>query len=184
MKPVKFLMAVAGFSALSIMDSAQADSMTISSSSFRDGGKIPQLMAGNGAECGDGSAITPAVKWADLPQGTQSIAVVLFDPDGGKGQGVVHWVAYNIPATREGFKEGEAPQSMDNVTIGMNSAAAEAYRGLCPPAGDSPHHYVLTVIATEKQPGSIPAGLDRAGLLNAIKDHSLAAVSIVGRYGH
>ena len=158
--------------------------MTISSSSFKDGGKIPQLMAGNGAECGDGSAMTPAVKWADLPQGTQSIAVVLFDPDGGKGQGVVHWVAYNIPATREGFKEGEAPKSMDNVTIGMNSADAEAYRGLCPPAGDSPHHYVLTVIATEKHPGNLPAGLDRAGLLNAIKDHSLAAQSIVGRYGH
>lgn len=184
MKPVKFLMAVAGFSALSIVGTAQADSMTISSSSFKDGREIPQRLAGTGADCGNGDAMSPAVKWVNLPQGTQSIAVVLFDPDGGKGQGVVHWIAYNIPATRKGFKEGEAPQSMDNVTIGSNSAGNQAYRGLCPPAGDSPHHYVLTVIATEKQPGSLPAGLDRAGLLDAIQDHSLAAQSIVGRYGH
>lgn len=54
---------------------------------------------------------------------------------------------------------------------------------MCPPAGDLPHHYVLTVIATEVEPGSLPEGLTREELLAALKGRTLMGQSVVGLYG-
>lgn len=184
MKPIKACITAATFCAVAFVNQAQAASMTVTSASFQDGGTIPKLIAGEGPDCGGGQAVTPAVSWANLPSGSKSVAVVFFDPDGGKGQGVFHWVAYNVPAAQGTLKEGSAPRSSSGVTVGLNSAGAEAYKGLCPPTGDSPHHYVLTVIATDKEPGALPTGLDHARLLESLKGHTLAAQTVVGRYGH
>jgi Raf kinase inhibitor-like YbhB/YbcL family protein len=185
LKPITACMTVATLCALAFINQAQAAaSMTVSSASFQDGGDIPKLMAGEGSDCGGGQAITPAVRWANLPAGSKSVATVISDPDGGKGQGVFHWVAYNIPAAQGSLKEGSAPRSTLSTTVGLNSAGAAAYKGLCPPTGDSPHHYVLTVIATDQEPGSLPAGLDHTRLLESLKGHTLGAQTVVGRYGH
>jgi phosphatidylethanolamine-binding protein (PEBP) family uncharacterized protein len=54
---------------------------------------------------------------------------------------------------------------------------------MCPPVGDVPHHYVLTVIASDLAPGTLPAGLDRNALLAALKGHALGGQSVIGRYG-
>ncbi len=65
----------------------------------------------------------------------------------------------------------------------MSVAGVAAYRGMCPPVGDVPHHYVLTVIASDLAPGTLPAGLDRNALLAALKGHALGGQSVIGRYG-
>jgi Raf kinase inhibitor-like YbhB/YbcL family protein len=163
---------------------AHAASMAVHTSSFVDGRAIPAQFAGLGMACGDGQAVTPQIGWTDVPLGTRSMAVVLFDPDGAKGLGVVHWVAYNIDPARGQIKQGEAAKTMDGITIGKNVAGAAEYKGLCPPEGDNPHHYMLTVIATDLPPGSLPAGLDRNDLLAALKGHSLAGQTVSGNYGH
>ncbi|HEY1981639.1 MAG TPA: YbhB/YbcL family Raf kinase inhibitor-like protein, partial [Xanthobacteraceae bacterium] len=58
----------------------------------------------------------------------------------------------------------------------------DVYTGPCGPAADSPHHYVIQLIATDLLPGFLQPGLDRAALLNMINGHTLAPASLVVRY--
>lgn len=161
---------------------AQAAGMQVSSSSFSDGGRIPAKYAGEAPACG-GKGVSPQVAWDNVPAGTQSLAVVIVDPDGAKGSGVNHWVVYNLVPARSQLKEGEAQASAPGMTVGKNSAGAEVYRGMCPPAGDRPHHYVMTVIATDLPAGALPAALSREELMARLKGHTLGGQSVVGLYG-
>jgi phosphatidylethanolamine-binding protein (PEBP) family uncharacterized protein len=54
---------------------------------------------------------------------------------------------------------------------------------MCAPVGDVPHHYTMTVVATDLEPSALPPGLTRDELLAALKGHALEGQSIVGRYG-
>lgn len=163
---------------------AFAAAMAVDSTSFANGRTIPLTFIGAEANCGSGQNLAPQVSWSNVPAGTRSVAVMLFDPDGAKGLGVSHWVAYNIDPARGQLRQGEAGASVDGITVGNNTSGAPAYKGLCPPAGDNPHHYVMTVIATDLPAGALPAGLGRDELLGKLKGHGLAGQSVVGTYGH
>jgi Raf kinase inhibitor-like YbhB/YbcL family protein len=155
--------------------------MRVGSSAFPDNGVMPAEHAGAG-ECG-GKNVSPPVAWSNLPAKTRSVAVLIFDPDGAAGLGVSHWVAYNIAAERGELKAGEGQAGSNfNFTMGPNVAGAPAYRGMCPPVGDRPHHYVMTVVATDLAPGALPAGLARDALAAALKGHALGGQSVVGLY--
>ena len=56
------------------------------------------------------------------------------------------------------------------------------YFGPCGSANDALHHYVITVIATEIEPGKLMPGLTYEELVQALRGHALAPASIVGRY--
>lgn len=176
------LCALLPYSALAV--AAGQGALSISSSSFTDGGVIALQQVGPDPACGAGEERTPQLSWDNLPAGTRSLALVMFDPDGGKGIGVVHWVAYNIDPAQDGLKEGTAGLTGPGVTVGRNSRGTLSYRGPCPPAGDNPHHYALTLIATDLPLGTLPDGLDRSGLLQLLQGHALGAQSLIGRYGH
>ena len=160
---------------------ANANGMSIASDSFTDGSLASPMFAGDGGDCG-GLGMAPQVSWANLPAGTKSIAVVMFDIDGANGLGVSHWVAYNIDARRGQLKQGEGKRSGDAATVGKNQAGDDMYLGMCPPVGDVAHHYILTVIATDIEPGLLPKGLGRINLWNALDGHALRAQSLVARY--
>lgn len=157
------------------------NAMKVTSESFAEFGRMSALYAGNSPGCG-GNNVSPQVSWSSLPAGTKSVAVFMIDPDGGKGLGVSHWVAYNIAPERGQLKRGEGMVSGPGITVGKNVAGAEAYRGACPPVGDLQHHYVLTVAALDVAPGSLPAGLTRDELLKALAGHGLQSMSVVGLY--
>lgn len=160
---------------------ASAAGMSVESSAFKDGGNLAVDHAGDSGTCG-GKNVTPPVAWSNLPANTKSVAVIMYDPDGGLGLGVSHWVVYNIPAERGALRMGEAQTSGGGLTVGPNVAGAAAYRGMCPPVGDLPHHYVLSVIATDVAPGTLPEGLTREALLAALKGRALGGQSVIGRY--
>ena len=61
----------------------------------------------------------------------------MFDPDGGKGVGVVHWVAYDIDPALNGLEEGAGWKTSEALIVGRNSHGTMTYRGPCPPAGTS-----------------------------------------------
>jgi Raf kinase inhibitor-like YbhB/YbcL family protein len=98
----------------------------------------------------------------------------MIDPDGQRGIGSVHWVAYGIPANRRELKEGEGgtPSTAD-ITNGKNSRGTMGYAGPCGPPIDAPHHYVIDVIALDVAPDAFQPGLDREQLLKLIAGHSL-----------
>ncbi|CAG2152467.1 YbhB/YbcL family Raf kinase inhibitor-like protein [Cupriavidus numazuensis] len=157
--------------------------MTVSSSAFSENAVIPAAHAGNTPPNCGGQGVSPPVAWSGLPAGTKSVAIFMFDPDGAMGLGVSHWVAYNIAADRGHLKQGEGQKDGAGITVGKNISGEAAYRGPCPPVGDVPHHYIVTVVATDLEPGALPAGLTRDELMTALKGHARGGASVVGRYG-
>ena len=159
-----------------------AAGMTVASSAFSDGDDLPPEFAGPG-QCGGQNHSLP-VSWRHVPGGTRSVVVTLKDPDGAKGMGITHWLAYNINVAKSELVTNEAAVSNEAITLGKNSAGNAAYHGACPPVGDTPHHFILTVTATDLAPGALPPGLDTQTLTAALAGHTLASTSLVARYGH
>jgi len=160
--------------------SVLAAGMLVKSESFQEGGAIPARF---GADVCGGNGVSPQVAWSGLPEGTKSLVVLLIDADGANGLTVAHWIAYNISPARSQLGEAEGAQETKGISLGKNVVGAMAYRGMCPPAGDTPHHYYLSVIATDLEPDVLRSGLTHDELMTAIKDHALRAQSYVGRYG-
>ena len=164
---------------------AESQRFTLSSPAFNDDAMLPLKYAG-GVLCGSdsrGGNISPPLAWSSPPAGTKSFAVLMIDPDGQRGIGSVHWVAYGIPAERRELKEGEGgmPPTVD-ITNGKNSRGAMGYTGPCGPPVDAPHHYVIDVIALYLAPDAFQPGLDREQVLKSIAGHSLGPASLVVRY--
>jgi Raf kinase inhibitor-like YbhB/YbcL family protein len=157
---------------------------TLSSPAFQDGGRLPLNYAG-GTLCGKdsrGGNASPPLAWSNPPQGTKSYAVLMIDPDGRRGLGSVHWVAYGIAAARSALKQGEGNAPARDIVEGRNSRGRTGYTGPCGPPVDAPHHYVIDVIALDLAPDALRPGLDREQLLQAIAGHSLGPASLVVRY--
>ena len=143
------------------------------------------LKYAGGAQCGGGGRggdVSPPLAWSSPPAGTKSFAVLMIDPDGRRGIGSVHWVAYGIPATRTGLKEGEGGAPSQAITEGRNSRGSMRYLGPCGRLTDAPHHYVIDVLALDLAPGALQPGLDREQFLKAVDGHSLGPASLVVRF--
>jgi Raf kinase inhibitor-like YbhB/YbcL family protein len=161
---------------------------TVTSSSWKDNAMVARKYAGNLASnpnC-DGQNVSPQLSWSNAPPATKSFAIVMIDPDGANGQGSVHWVAYDIPTAKTSLKEGEVNAPSPDIVLGdpNNGMPNGLYRGPCPPRGQRPHHYVITVIATDLAPDALQPGLSRDAFLAALKGHALASSSHIGRYAH
>jgi Raf kinase inhibitor-like YbhB/YbcL family protein len=176
--------AVAALGAIATGGSNAASApFTLASSSFADGAMLTKKNAADDPMrmCG-GENVSPALAWANAPAKTKSYVVFMLDPEGLLGQGVSHWVGYNIPANVTGFAEGEITKGSKNFVGGKGTRDNALYIGPCPPIGDSPHHYVFTVVATELEPASLKPGMTRAEVYAAIKGHTLGGATIVGKY--
>lgn len=104
---------------------------------------------------------------------------MMFDPDGRAGLGVSHWVLYNVPGTVNALSSAEI--AAKKYTVGRGTGDLVGYRGPCPPHGDAPHHYILTIYALDLAP-TLPSGLDRDGLFKAMAGHIKGATTTVMRF--
>ena len=143
---------------------------------FKDGGFDKN--GGDGTPCG-GTNKAPGWTWTGVPDKTQSFAILELDPDGAGGMGVSHYVIYNIPGSAPGLSSDDVAAA--KFTTGRGQGDLTRYRGPCPPKGDAPHHYIVTVYALDLPP-TLAEGLDRAGLLAAMKGHVTGATSTIMRY--
>jgi Raf kinase inhibitor-like YbhB/YbcL family protein len=151
----------------------------VTSRSFSEGETIPNRY---GADICGGGGISLQVSWAGAPATAKSMVVLLIDADGAAGLTVPHWLVYNLLPSRGGLREGEAQRPTADITLGTNVSGQQAYRGMCPPTGDWPHHYYLSVIATDIASGALKPGLTEAELRAALRGHALVAQSYFGRY--
>jgi Raf kinase inhibitor-like YbhB/YbcL family protein len=157
---------------------------TLSSPAFADDALLPLKFAG-GKLCvanSRGGNTSPPLAWSNPPAGVKSFALLMIDPDGRRGLGSVHWVAYGIAAARTGLEEGAGAVGSATLINGKNSRGTIGYSGPCGPPVDAPHHYVIVVIALDLAADALPDGLDRDHLLKAIAGHSLGPASLVVRY--
>lgn len=161
-----------------------ADPFTLTSSSFKDGTMLDVKHAGaskTNPNC-VGQNVSPELKWTNAPAAAKSFVLVATDWEGQSGLGSHHLLAYNIKPDVTGFAEGELSKESGKFTGGKESSGTTVYRGPCPPAGLSPHHYIFTVIATDLEPGALTAGLTRDELWEKLKGHAKGVAGIVGLF--
>lgn len=149
--------------------------LQLKTSAFKPGGDIPATFT-----C-EGSDASPALRWNDPPEGTQSFALILEDPDA-PGRTWVHWVLYDLPATDRELPEGVLAEGRlpSDARQGRNDFRKLGYGGPCPPPG-SEHRYYFKLYALDKRlelrPGATRADVDRA-----MRGHILAHAELTGRY--
>src|SRR4051794_13201762 len=94
----------------------------------------------------DGTDISPPLVWSGVPAGTQSLAVVIADPDAPRGT-FYHWAAYDIPPGTTGLNPGFSRNPPLGVQQARNDFGMIGYRGPCPPPGGGVHHYHIELHA-------------------------------------
>jgi Raf kinase inhibitor-like YbhB/YbcL family protein len=181
------LLAAIYFSALLLSGHAAtaAAPFKLTSPAYPDNAVIAAKNAGNNKASPNcvGDNVSPPLAWSNPPAGTKSFALVMVDPEGRNGLGVVHMVIYGIPASETGFAEGELSQPSDKFVGGKSTMGKATYFGPCTPPGDY-HHYTLTLIATDLDPKTLQPGMTRDELFAALKGHTKGAAGLILRFTH
>jgi Raf kinase inhibitor-like YbhB/YbcL family protein len=114
----------------------------VSSPAFANGAPIPRRYTCTGQD------ISPPLRWSGIPRGARDLVLEMQDRDASDpsapGGEFVHWIVRGIPPRLSGLEQGHLPAG---AGVGLNSFGKPGYRGPCPPHGDPPHHYVITLIA-------------------------------------
>jgi Raf kinase inhibitor-like YbhB/YbcL family protein len=147
--------------------------MRLTSGAFEHDGTIPVRYT-----C-DGEDLSPPLSVAAIPAGTESLVLVMDDPDAPGGVWD-HWVVSDIPPPSGSGELAIAAGAAPAGTAGSNSWGRTGYGGPCPPSGT--HRYVFRVYALDDRPG-LPAGASKSEVLEAATGHVLAQAVLVGRYG-
>ncbi len=162
------------------MDTTAPARLTITSTAFHDGAPIPKRFTG------DGENHSPPLTFAHVPTATKELALICEDPDAPSAQPWVHWVIYKIsPDTRmlpEGIPHPANLRIPEGAVQGSNSwgTSSLGYRGPEPPPGKL-HHYHFHLYALDA-PLDVKSGLDKNGLVAAMKGHVVAEAELVGTY--
>ncbi|MBV8116113.1 MAG: YbhB/YbcL family Raf kinase inhibitor-like protein [Silvibacterium sp.] len=148
-------------------------SVSVSSSSFGNGDRIPQKYT-----C-DGAGLSPDIHLPAPPSATKSLLLVMDDPD---ASGFVHWLVYNIPPSTRDIPEGASSRAAlpAGAAEGENSLGNTGYFGPCPPAPD-PHHYVFRLYALDTD-FHLGAEKTKTELTAAAKGHILAEGRMTALY--
>ena len=148
----------------------QVGDLTITSSAFVDGGNIPIKYS-----C-DGDDISPPLIFENIPNGTESLVLIVDDPDAPGDDPYVHWVVYDLSPDTVGLEEDAVFEGY----IGLNSNGDEAYGGPCPPFGEE-HRYYFRLYAVDTTLG-LNSRATRDEVDAAMAGHILAQTSLMGRY--
>jgi Raf kinase inhibitor-like YbhB/YbcL family protein len=149
-------------------------------------GTLPQSMVYQGFGCSGGDQ-SPELNWTGEPTGTNSYAITMFDPDAPTGVGWWHWLVFNIPKNTHTLPQGSGNSSARQLPTGSQQGyidfGSTGYGGACPPVGDSPHRYVITIYALDVEHLSTGAETTGAKLAFLMRGHILAKAKITGQYG-
>jgi Raf kinase inhibitor-like YbhB/YbcL family protein len=152
-----------------------AMALPLSSPAFGDGDRIPTKYT-----C-DGQDVSPPLAWSNPPAGTQSLALIVDDPDAPAGV-FTHWLLFNIPSDSRNLP-GAVPVQAEltsGALQGKNDFGRTGYGGPCPPAG-RPHRYQFTIYALDRVL-DLKAGVSKKQLLGAMQGHILAQGQLTGTY--
>jgi Raf kinase inhibitor-like YbhB/YbcL family protein len=146
--------------------------MTLSSSAFKDGQPIPADYT-----C-DGKNISPQLSWGGAPGNTQSLMLLVDDPDAPSGVWT-HWILFNLLTDTSELPEDFA-KSPSTAKQGTNDFKKPGYGGPCPPSGKV-HRYFFRIFALDTTL-NLPAGASRKEIDAAMAKHVLAMGQLMGTY--
>ena len=148
----------------------------LNSTAFTQGEPIPVQYS-----C-DGDDISPPLSWGDPPAGTQSLALIMDDPDAPGGTWD-HWILFNIPPDLRELQDNlpiiGKNQDPEAIFVGNNSWGRADYGGPCPPSGT--HRYFFTLYALDTTISLLP-GATKGQLQDAMEGHILAETELMGTF--
>jgi Raf kinase inhibitor-like YbhB/YbcL family protein len=149
------------------------------------GGQMTLQQVLNGFGC-TGQNLSPQLSWENAPMGTKSFAVTIYDRDAPTGSGLWHWVVFNIPVTVTELKQGAGDVSKNLLPTGAIQSVTDfgmpGYGGPCPPQGDKPHQYIITVHALKTDNLGLDSKTTPALVGFYLNASTLAKASIVAYY--
>ena len=133
----------------------------------------------------EGDDVSPALEWTGVPDGTESLVLLVDDPDA-PGQTFTHWVLFNLPPTTARLPKGidvKAAFAGQDPTPqeGKNGFGDMGYGGPCPPPGDGPHRYFFRLYALDTVL-DLNRGASKAQVNDAMNGHALDDTDRVGTY--
>ncbi|WP_106640417.1 YbhB/YbcL family Raf kinase inhibitor-like protein [Allosphingosinicella vermicomposti] len=152
--------------------------LDLTSPAFANGGALPPRFTA------DGEGVSPPLVWGGIPDGTQSLALIVEDFDAPAPQPFVHAIVWDIPPGENRLAEGaivaDGPGTAEG-DVGRNSYLREGWLPPDPPYGHGLHHYAFQLFALSAAPdtGGSPG---RGTFIDALRGHVLAAGLLVGTY--
>lgn len=122
------------------------------------------------------NGISPHIKWSNLPEETQSLVLIMEDPDAPNGI-FDHWIVWNIDPNKEFLEEDYKPTM--GVRFGLNSFGNTNYGGPCPPKGER-HQYIFKLYALSSTLSINNA--NKQMILDSINNIILDTGTLIGLY--
>ena len=168
------------FLGVSHKDVSGGDAMEISSTAFKERGKIPTQYVMPGA---GGKNISVPLAWKSVPQGTKSFALSIVDPHP-VAQNWVHWLVINIPAQAVSIEEGASRKKMPPGSVELKNSFGEVgYGGPQPPKGTGDHPYVATLYALSVEKLDLGVSTTLPAFKKAIEGRVIESASVTGMFG-
>ena len=161
-------------------DALGGGAMEISSTAFKDGGKIPipYVMPGAG-----GKNVSIPLTWRNVPPGTKSFALSVVDLHP-VAQSWVHWLVINIPAQVTSLEEGASGKKMPPGSFELkNSFGDIGYGGPQPPKGTGDHPYVITLYTLNVEKLDLGVNTSLSAFKKAIEGKVIGSGAITGMFG-
>ena len=163
--------------ALLLVDAGMAMALTLTSSAFKPGDKIPSKYT-----C-EGDDVSPPLAFGGVPEGTKSLALLIDDPDAPDPKAPkrvwAHWLVYNLPPDSQGLPEDASRTGLPKGAVtGLSDRQQASYHGPCPPIGRHRYFHKLYALDTTLP----PKALSKAELEAEIKGHILAQAELMATY--
>ncbi|MBI5415656.1 MAG: YbhB/YbcL family Raf kinase inhibitor-like protein [Candidatus Omnitrophica bacterium] len=156
--------------------------MKLTSPAFEHNQMIPRKYTCQGED------INPPLAITGIPEGTQSLALIMDDPDAPMGTWV-HWTVWNITPHIKEIQENmipnlapwdpASPATPLPAMEGITSFGKTGYGGPCPPSGT--HRYFFKLYALDAQL-SFKGTPSKQALEQAMRGHILEKTELVGLY--
>lgn len=154
----------------------------LKSPAFTDGSALPKKYTI------DGEKVSPPLNWANAPEGTQSLVLMVTDSDVPPQmfpRVFVHWIVCDIPRSVSSIGEGEVPTGAKQLknTYADFGMADFAYTYGPPWPPDKAHRYVFTLYALRSERLDLAPDIDYASFVKALLPETIASTTLVGVYG-
>lgn len=95
-----------------------------------------------------GENINPPLEFIDIPEKTQSLVLIVDDPDA-PSKTWLHWLVYNIDPNIKSVAENSKFESGEE---GITDFGSKGYGGPCPPSGVHRYFFKLYALDTTLEP--------------------------------
>ena len=143
--------------------------MEIISPVFRSGGVIPSPYT-----C-IGQNVNPPFNFLNVPSKTQSLALIMHDPDAPGGD-YLHWLVWDITPATDFIAVNSVPVG---AMQGQNGSGKSVYMGPCPPSGT--HRYLFDLYALDTTL-DLPSGSSLDEVEKAMAGHIIEEANLTGNF--